>query len=236
MKPKNRALPDAQMNTCQEASNYFSALAACTGSKVQNSLVHTASLGGLLLVKCYRLWLHVRLQHVLSEEQHPVTSGMPMLRNGQALAKHSWYSLLLRLPAVTGMQPCVHLMAGRMHVVRFEEDQTFSSLQGTTLETMNVVDGTWYVYLKGDYAGRVSGAVYDLRNSSDPVKLVTTVSGNNCFHRVPMRRLSSPRSGCHACDQSMSKASFHGLCLTNLVSSQRNARVDRRPLLTLPCW
>ena len=41
---------------------------------------------------------------------------------------------------------------------------------------MAVVDGTWYVSLKGDYAGRVSGAVYDLRNSSDPVQLVTTVS------------------------------------------------------------
>ena len=61
-------------------------------------------------------------------------------------------------------------------ICRFESDQTFSSLQGTDLETMSVVDGTWYVYLKGDYAGRVSGAVYDLRNSSDPVKLVTTVS------------------------------------------------------------
>ena len=64
---------------------------------------------------------------------------------------------------------------------RFESDQTFSSLQGTDLETMSVVDGTWYVYLMGDYAGRVSGAVYDLRNSSDPVKLVTTVSDINCF-------------------------------------------------------
>ena len=41
---------------------------------------------------------------------------------------------------------------------------------------MDVVDGTWYVSLKGDYAGRVSGAVYDLRNSSEPVQLVTTVS------------------------------------------------------------
>ncbi len=59
---------------------------------------------------------------------------------------------------------------------RFADDQTFSSLQATDLETMDVVDGTWYVYLKGDYAGRVSGAVYDYRNSSDPVKLVTTVS------------------------------------------------------------
>ena len=67
-----------------------------------------------------------------------------------------------------------------MHIpmCRFDSDQTFSSLQGTTLETMNVVDGTWYVYLKGDYAGRVSGAVYDLRNSMDPVKLVTTVRRN----------------------------------------------------------
>ena len=46
---------------------------------------------------------------------------------------------------------------------------------------MSVVDGTWYVYLKGDYAGRVSGAVYDLRNSSDPVKLVTTVSIVTCL-------------------------------------------------------
>lgn len=49
---------------------------------------------------------------------------------------------------------------------------------------MTVVDGTWYVSLKGDYAGRVSGGVYDLRNSSDPVQLVTTVS-------TPLRRVWS---------------------------------------------
>lgn len=67
---------------------------------------------------------------------------------------------------------------------RFADDQTFSALQGTALETMDVVDGTWYVSLKGDYAGRVSGAVYDLRNSSDPVQLVTTVSlqHTSCKH------------------------------------------------------
>lgn len=80
------------------------------------------------------------------------------------------------------MQLCLHLTAGHMCSFRFEEDQTFSSLQATTLETMSVVDGIWYVYLKGDYAGRVSGAVYDLRNSSDPVKLVTTVSGDDTLH------------------------------------------------------
>lgn len=79
---------------------------------------------------------------------------------------------------------CYHLHAPILATLslcarRFEEDQTFSSLQGTTLETMSVVDGTWYVYLKGDYAGRVSGAVYDMRNSSDPVKLLTTVSAGD---------------------------------------------------------
>lgn len=74
-----------------------------------------------------------------------------------------------------------------MCALRFEDDQTFSSLQGTTLETMSVVDGTWYVYLKGDYAGRVSGAVYDLRNASDPVKLVTTVSSDGAAYFVLYR-------------------------------------------------
>lgn len=78
--------------------------------------------------------------------------------------------------------PAAHSMC----TLRFEEDQTFSSLQGTTLETMSVVDGTWYVYLKGDYAGRVSGAVYDMRNSSDPVKLVTTVSAIHSLHQLMM--------------------------------------------------
>ena len=76
----------------------------------------------------------------------------------------------------------MQLLMACMCALRFEEDQTFSSLQGTTLETMSVVDGTWYVYLKGDYAGRVSGAVYDLRNSSDPVKLVTTVRGDDSLY------------------------------------------------------
>jgi len=70
----------------------------------------------------------------------------------------------------------LYLVSSVIMPSRFADDQTFSSLQATDLETMDVVDGTWYVYLKGDYAGRVSGAVYDYRNSSDPVKLVTTVS------------------------------------------------------------
>ena len=81
---------------------------------------------------------------------------------------------------------------------RFDRDQTFSSLQATTLETMDVIDGTWYVYLKGDYAGRVSGAVYDIRNSSDPIKLITTVSAATLppsMHTTALHQ-SSPLHAC----------------------------------------
>ena len=61
-------------------------------------------------------------------------------------------------------------------VCRFSSDQGFTQIQATRLETMNVIDGTWYVSLKGDYAGRVSGAVYDIRNQSNPVQLAVSVS------------------------------------------------------------
>ncbi len=90
-----------------------------------------------------------------------------------------WQSLQLWLQhgCQSSLALCFRLLLPNLacYLCRFADDQTFSSLQATDLETMDVVDGTWYVYLKGDYAGRVSGAVYDLRNSSDPVKLVTTV-------------------------------------------------------------
>ena len=58
---------------------------------------------------------------------------------------------------------------------RFDADQGFTEITAVRLETMDVVDGTWYVSLSGDYAGRVSGAVYDLRNESNPIQLATTV-------------------------------------------------------------
>lgn len=42
--------------------------------------------------------------------------------------------------------------------------------------SMTVIDGSWYVVIKGDYAGLVSGAVYDLTNNTAPQKVTTTVS------------------------------------------------------------
>lgn len=38
-----------------------------------------------------------------------------------------------------------------------------------------MVDGKWYVVVKGDYAGRVYGYVYDITNTTAPTQIPTTV-------------------------------------------------------------
>ncbi len=54
---------------------------------------------------------------------------------------------------------------------RFTDDQTFSASQETQIQSMNLIDGNWYVSVKGDYAGRVAGAVYNFDNATDPQPL-----------------------------------------------------------------
>lgn len=51
---------------------------------------------------------------------------------------------------------------------------------------MSLVDGSWYVRIVGDFAGRVSGAVYNMQNESDPSQLPVQVSaaeGGGCISR-----------------------------------------------------
>lgn len=40
---------------------------------------------------------------------------------------------------------------------------------------MNVTAGTWYIWVKGDYAGKVFGSIYDMRTQ---VLLAETVRAN----------------------------------------------------------
>lgn len=84
---------------------------------------------------------------------------------------------------------------------RFDSDQTFTEIEATRLETMSVIDGTWYIYLKGDYAGRVSGNVYDIRNQTNPILLVTDVSINclwaACLRHSPRQEMLNA-TGCRA--------------------------------------
>jgi hypothetical protein len=58
-----------------------------------------------------------------------------------------------------------------MHSRRFETDQAFEQIQETQVQAMTLVDGAWYVRVIGDYAGRVSGAVYRTDNETNPERL-----------------------------------------------------------------
>ena len=49
-------------------------------------------------------------------------------------------------------------------------------MQVNQILSMSVVDGQWYVQVKGDYAGRVSGRIFDITNSTDPVEMAVSVS------------------------------------------------------------
>jgi hypothetical protein len=69
-----------------------------------------------------------------------------------------------------------------MRHARFDTDQTFSDIQVNNIEAMDLVDGKWYVVVKGDYAGRVSGAVYDITNSTAPAQLTLEVCWLSAVH------------------------------------------------------
>ncbi|EFN56533.1 hypothetical protein CHLNCDRAFT_144169 [Chlorella variabilis] len=60
----------------------------------------------------------------------------------------------------------------------FERDQVFTEAAATRLETMDVIDGSWYVAVQGDYAGRVQGAVYSMQDPDNPKQL--TLQAGRC--------------------------------------------------------
>ena len=44
---------------------------------------------------------------------------------------------------------------------------------------MTVIDGTWYIKITGDYAGRISGGVYDVSNETNPVPISLEVCASD---------------------------------------------------------
>lgn len=61
---------------------------------------------------------------------------------------------------------------------RYTTDQVFTQVLVNSINSMSVIDGLWYVQIKGDYAGRVSGRVFDITNATSPLQMATTVRGN----------------------------------------------------------
>lgn len=66
---------------------------------------------------------------------------------------------------------------------RWEDDQTFSDVRVNRIEAAEVVDGAWYIIIKGDYTGRVSGNVYDLTVPEAPEPIELTPQWEKC--RLP---------------------------------------------------
>ncbi|GLC46896.1 hypothetical protein PLESTM_001942200 [Pleodorina starrii] len=69
---------------------------------------------------------------------------------------------------------------GEADLCWYDNDQAFTEVQVNSINAAQVVDGKWYVIVKGDYAGRVSGAIYDITNSSEPTAIPTTPSWEAC--------------------------------------------------------
>lgn len=65
-------------------------------------------------------------------------------------------------------------------VCRWDKDQTFNDVKVNIIESADIVDGTWYVIIKGDYTGRVSGSVYDLTDPQQPEQVELTPKWEKC--------------------------------------------------------
>ncbi len=86
---------------------------------------------------------------------------------------------------------CVCVCVCARHPVSYVELRTSAPGSGLTPDLnrvalarpysrRQVIDGKWYVIVKGDYAGRVSGAIYDITNTSNPVAIPTTPNWESC--------------------------------------------------------
>ena len=63
---------------------------------------------------------------------------------------------------------------------RWESDQTFTDVKVNRIESADVTDGEWYVIIRGDYTGRVTGSVFDLSNPSEPEPVELTPTWEKC--------------------------------------------------------
>lgn len=69
---------------------------------------------------------------------------------------------------------------GQADICWSTEDQTFTEVVVNSLNKMSVIDGNWYVIIKGDYAGRVYGNIYDVSNLTAPTIISTTPKWESC--------------------------------------------------------
>jgi hypothetical protein len=80
---------------------------------------------------------------------------------------------------------------GEVDLCWYGTDQAFEQPQSNQILSMKVIDGAWYVIVKGDYAGRVGGRIYDASNSSGPTQIATEPEWKSCTINRKIARSSS---------------------------------------------
>ena len=80
---------------------------------------------------------------------------------------------------------------GEADICWFPQYQTFQDVLVNTLDQMDVIDGNWYVIVKGDYAGRVYGNIYDVSNLTKPFAIPTTPTWKACKLAVTRKPTAS---------------------------------------------
>eukprot|EP00878_Enallax_costatus_P022667 GHUV01024067.1.p1 GENE.GHUV01024067.1~~GHUV01024067.1.p1 ORF type:complete len:329 (+),score=70.35 GHUV01024067.1:891-1877(+) len=70
----------------------------------------------------------------------------------------------------------------------FQDDQVFTDEIETQIKAVNLIDGDWYIRLEGDFAGRVTGAVYD-GTQDDLVEVPVSPAWEGC--KFKRRRIAT---------------------------------------------
>ncbi|GMH33327.1 hypothetical protein BSKO_01161 [Bryopsis sp. KO-2023] len=79
---------------------------------------------------------------------------------------------------------------GEADICWYSEDVEFDEIMVNKLETMELIDGTWYVKITGDYAGRVSGRIFNINNTTNPVPITLEPKWEEC--KISRAKNSAP--------------------------------------------
>lgn len=104
---------------------------------------------------------------------------MAALHPWQPSCSQCWFSSSMEQPE----QPVARSDVRARGVIvrcRWDKDQTFNDVKVNIIESADIVDGTWYVIIKGDYTGRVTGSVYDLTDPQQPEQVELTPKWEKC--------------------------------------------------------
>eukprot|EP00210_Caulerpa_lentillifera_P002091 g2006.t1 len=65
---------------------------------------------------------------------------------------------------------------GQDDICWFAEDQVFEEIVDSRFETMELIEGEWYVRVIGDFTRKVQGRLFDITNATQPIEIHPSVN------------------------------------------------------------